>query len=53
VKKIIAEILALVWKVLRLYVWKWLAPYIGKLAFFAFIGFALFAVAVVLLFGAC
>ncbi len=52
-KKIIAEILQLVWKVLRLYVWKWLAPYIGKLVFFSFICFALLAAAVVLLFGAC
>ena len=52
-KKIIGEILQLVWKVLRLYVWKWLAPYIGKLVFVGFIGCALFAVALMLLFGAC
>ena len=52
-KKIIAEVLQLVWKVLRLYVWKLLAPYIGKLVFLGFIGFALVAVAVMLLFGAC
>jgi len=53
VKKIIGEILQLVWKVLRLYVWKLLAPYIGKLAFLGFIGFALVAIAVMLLLGAC
>lgn len=52
-KKIIAEILQLFWKVLRVYVWKLLAPYIGKILFFGFVIFALFAAALVLLFGAC
>lgn len=52
-KKIIAEILQLVWKVLRVYVWKLFAPYIGKIAFFAFILLALFGVAIALLVGSC
>lgn len=52
-KKIIAEILQLVWKVLRLYVWKWLAPYLGKLLFLTMICMALFGLALFLLFSAC
>ena len=52
-KKIIAEILQLVWKVLRVYVWKLIAPYLGKIAFVAFLGFAVLTILVMLLFGAC
>ena len=36
-KKIVVEILQLVWKVLRLYVWKWVRPYLGKILFLGFV----------------
>lgn len=29
-RKIIREILALLWKVFRLFLWKWLKPILGK-----------------------
>ena len=34
VKKIITEILTLLWKVLRVVLWKWLRLFIGKIAFY-------------------
>lgn len=39
-RKVIGEILALLWKVFRLLVWKWLRPILGKVVFFGllFIG---------------
>jgi hypothetical protein len=44
VRKIITEVLILLWKALRLVLWKWLRPLLGRLAFFAAV-----AVGVVLL----
>jgi hypothetical protein len=46
VRKIIREILALVWKVLRLVLWRWLKPRIGKIFMAAavFIGLIVLAV---------
>jgi hypothetical protein len=35
VRKIIREILILLWKALRLVLWKWLRPILGKLVFYA------------------
>lgn len=52
-KKVLLEILRLAWKVLRVYVWKWLRPYLGKLLFVGFVGFAAFAILVLLLLQAC
>ena len=40
-RKIITEILRLVWKVFRLVFWKWLKPILGKV-----LGFGVIAVAV-------
>ncbi len=34
-RKIIREILVLLWKALRLVLWKWLRPILGKIALFA------------------
>jgi hypothetical protein len=53
VKKILLEILALVWKVLRVYVWRLLRPYLGKLVFMGFVGVALMTLLVLLLVSAC
>ena len=53
VKKVLLEILKLAWKVLRVYVWKWLAPYMGKLLFIGFVGVAAFTILVLLLLQAC
>jgi hypothetical protein len=35
VRKIILEILLLLWKALRVVLWKWLRPILGKVAFYA------------------
>ncbi len=45
-KKIIWEILVLLWKALRVVLWKWLRPLLGKIAFFAavFVGLILLIV---------
>jgi len=53
VKKVISEILRLVWKVLRVYVWKLLRPYLGKLLFVGFVGVAAVTILVLLLVSAC
>ena len=52
-KKVLLEILRLAWKVLRVYVWKWLRPYLGKLLFVGFVGIAAFTILVLLLLQAC
>ena len=52
-KKVLLEILRLAWKVLRVYVWKWLRPYLGRLLFVGFVGVAAFAILVLLLLQAC
>jgi hypothetical protein len=35
VRKIILEILVLLWKALRVVLWKWLRPILGKVAVYA------------------
>jgi hypothetical protein len=37
VKKILREILALLWKVFRLVLWKWLRPMLGKIMMYGVI----------------
>ena len=37
-RKIITEILILLWKALRLVLWKWLRPMLAKIFFFTLIG---------------
>jgi hypothetical protein len=41
VRKIILEILKLLWKALRLVLWKWLRPLLGKIVFFTIIAIGL------------
>ncbi|HSN98765.1 MAG TPA: hypothetical protein VLS89_10790 [Candidatus Nanopelagicales bacterium] len=48
-RKIIREILALVWKVLRLVLWRWLRPRLGKIFMGAAVFVGLIVVAVVVL----
>lgn len=40
-RKIIYEILVLVWKVLRVVLWKWLRPVLGKVAMYAVVAVGL------------
>lgn len=51
--KVIQEILRLVWKVLRTFVWKWLKPRLGKMVVMAVTVFAIVGVLIALLFSAC
>jgi hypothetical protein len=51
VRKIIKEILLLVWKVFRLVLWKWLKPILGKVLFFGMIAVAVAAVLVLVVKG--
>lgn len=51
--KVIQEILRLVWKVLRTFVWKWLRPRLGKMVFMAVTVLAVMGVLIALLFSAC
>jgi hypothetical protein len=37
VRKIIREVLVLLWKVFRLVLWKWLKPILGKVVFYGLI----------------
>ncbi|MCC6556941.1 MAG: hypothetical protein IT372_28645 [Polyangiaceae bacterium] len=47
--KIIREILALLWKVIRLVLWKWLRPRIGRILMMtaAFIGFIVLVIVLI------
>ena len=40
-KKIIREILVLLWKALRLVLWKWLRPMIGKIVLYTIVAVGL------------
>ena len=40
-RKIILEILVLVWKALRVMLWKWLGPLLAKVVFFAMLAVGL------------
>jgi hypothetical protein len=40
VRKIITEILILLWKALRLVLWKWLRPLIGRVILYALLAVA-------------
>ncbi len=48
VKKIILEILTLLWKAFKVVLWKWLRPMIGRIAFFAMLAVGLVVLVVVL-----
>ena len=52
-KKILWQIVQLLWKFLKVYFWKWLRPYLGKivLGFLAFL--AVIGVIAMLLAGSC
>ncbi len=52
-KKVLAEILKLLWKLLKLTFWKWLRPMLGKILFVAFAFLALVAVLGFLIAGSC
>jgi len=52
VTKVLWQILKLLWKVFRTVIWKWLKPFIGKLAFAGLLLVGLI-VAIVLLAGGC
>lgn len=51
-KKIIREILTLLWKVLRLFLWKWLKPILRRAALWGALLAGLVVLAV-LIFGRC
>lgn len=51
-KKVIWEILKLLWKVFRTVIWKWLKPILGKIAFVGLLVVGLI-VAIVMLAGGC
>jgi len=53
VKKVLKEILKLVWKVARIYLWKWLKPRLRKIAFVTVTVFVVFSVLAVLVAGSC
>lgn len=47
-RKIILEILVLLWKALRVVLWKWLRPILGKVAVYAALAVGLVVLLVVL-----
>jgi hypothetical protein len=49
VRKIILEILRLLWKALRVVLWKWLRPILGKLAVYAVLAVGLVLLIVMIL----
>ncbi|AKT41835.1 uncharacterized protein CMC5_060460 [Chondromyces crocatus] len=49
VRKIIREIMVLLWKVLRLFLWKWLRPRLGKIVMGVFVFVGLIVLAFVVL----
>ena len=53
VKKIVLQILAMLWKVMKLYVWNRLRPYFGTLVLGCFVIFGIMAAIVVLLIAKC
>ena len=52
-KKILVEIIKLLWKLFKLTLWKWLRPMLGKLVVAALIFCALAAVVGFLIAGSC
>ncbi len=46
VRKVITEILVLLWKAFKLVLWKWLRPILGKIAFFSVLFVGLIALIV-------
>jgi len=53
VKKVIREILVLLWKVVRTVLWKWLKPRLRRFAFFAVMAIAVLGVLTVLVASSC
>jgi hypothetical protein len=49
VRKIILEILRLLWKALRVVLWKWLRPILGKVAVYAALAVGLVVLIVMIL----
>ena len=47
-RKIILEIVILLWKALRVVLWKWLRPILGKIAVFAMLAVGLVVLLVML-----
>lgn len=45
-RKVITEILVLLWKAFKLVLWKWLRPILGKIAFFSVLFVGLIALIV-------
>ena len=45
-RKIIKEILGLLWKLFRIFFWKWIKPILGKLAIYGLIAVAIIGVIV-------
>ncbi|NUP05703.1 MAG: hypothetical protein HOW73_06540 [Polyangiaceae bacterium] len=52
-KKVIREILVLLWRVLRTYFWKWLKPRLRKLAFVVVAAVAVLGVLTMLVASSC
>lgn len=52
-KKVLLEIIKLLWKLFRLTFWKWIRPWIGKIVFVAFVFLAAAAVLGLLIAGTC
>jgi hypothetical protein len=48
VRKIIFEVLALLWKAFRIVLWKWLRPLLGRFAMMAALAFGLVVLIVLL-----
>jgi hypothetical protein len=53
VKKVIREIMLLLWKVVRVYLWKLLLPHLRKIAFVTVAAVAVIGILAVLLASAC
>lgn len=52
-RKVITEILKLLWKVFRLVIWKWLKPILGKVILVGFVCIALITALALLIAGSC
>jgi hypothetical protein len=53
VKKVLLEIIKLLWKLFKLTFWKWVRPWIGKILIVAFAFIAIVTVLGILIAGTC
>jgi hypothetical protein len=53
VRKVISEILKLMWKVFRLVIWKWIKPILGKVILAGFVFIAVITAVALLIAGSC